>query len=360
MWLMFAVHYTWVGPQAVSSDLDFFVGFESSAIWHGKSKAVKHWKDRPNCETSQLFKRSGCIFLVLTSYFWAPKFDPPKPFQLPCSAHVPAVAGSSMKTSVAWCIPCDRQKRWLETRPFVCRRVDLRCRISDAIWMPFKGLRLINPIFEADIYRALCFASLGILRVCFFRSYLRLGRKKAVRSYQLSEATWTLVKPYQTSLFGHRLPICYAFLAVLISCCAHSGLAPVNFGSPMLWQFAWRTVHQRPKVNHLQKLLDHWILFTDFCWFTEAAQLESYKQPTKIAYFLCFRFFPWAWTAIWFAFEVNLTEALLVQHHGNSADFPNGFPACLLCRIYNSSGGMVCEPRDSGKIFLTGMFDVQI
>lgn len=139
----------------------------------------------------------------------------------------PCVAGSSMKTSVAWCIPCDRQKRWLETRPFVCRRVDLRCRISDAIWMPFKGLRLINPIFEADIYRALCFASLGILRVCFFRSYLRLGRKKAVRSYQLSEATWTLVKPYQTSLFGHRLPICYAFLAVLISCCAHSGLAPV-------------------------------------------------------------------------------------------------------------------------------------
>lgn len=76
----------------------------------------------------------------------------------------------------------------------------------------------------------------------------------------------------------------------------------------MLWQFAWRTVHQRPKVNHLQKLLDHWILFTDFCWFTEAAQLESYKEPTKIACFLCFRFFPWAWTAIWFAFEVNQSD----------------------------------------------------
>ena len=76
----------------------------------------------------------------------------------------------------------------------------------------------------------------------------------------------------------------------------------------MLWQFAWRTVHQRPKVNHLQKLLDHWILFTDFCWFTEAAQLESYKQPAKIACFLCFRFFPWAWTAIWFAFEVNQSD----------------------------------------------------
>lgn len=35
MWLMFAVHYTWVEPQAVSSDLDFFAGFQSSAIWHG-------------------------------------------------------------------------------------------------------------------------------------------------------------------------------------------------------------------------------------------------------------------------------------------------------------------------------------
>lgn len=34
MWLMFAVHYTWVEPQAVWSDLDFFVGFESSAKGH--------------------------------------------------------------------------------------------------------------------------------------------------------------------------------------------------------------------------------------------------------------------------------------------------------------------------------------